>query len=133
MFWKKKDIDKYQIKFTKPDKRADYRFFPDDGEKIVIYVDDKPFQVENISAGGVAFYAKGCTQGTKYPFVLKFSDGEIKTIKGFIEIMSLTETVCRARFIDMEDEESEKIHNFVHSGQMNKIRTKKKKLRTFLK
>lgn len=126
MFWKKEE-DKYSVNLKSSDQRSTYRYFPEEDEKVFIIISNREFEVQNISAGGTAFYADHCTGGDQYEFSLRFFEDEEPFISGSLEIIDSEGTLCRAKFINMSDETLEQIHKFVFERQLKKIRNKKLK------
>ncbi|MGM0417962.1 MAG: PilZ domain-containing protein [Thermodesulfobacteriota bacterium] len=125
MFWKKEE-NKYTVNLKNSDNRSSYRYYPGSTERLFAVINGGEYEVNNISAGGIAFYNEDFEPGEKYHIILKFSDDEKNMVTGNIEVISCEDLVCRCRFVDMTDEEIEKIHKFVFDKQLKVIREKRK-------
>lgn len=129
MFWKNKADNKYKLRFEQSDKRKFYRFKPAEKEKFFIIVNSRAFEIFNISAGGVAFLAEYCKKGDIYNFELWLSERKNDFIKGKMEVSGFDTNLCRARFIDLNENDMERIHKLIFERQIRLIREKKHKIR----
>jgi len=128
LFWKKEE-NKYTVNLKNSDNRSSYRYYPGSTERLYVVINGGEYEVNNISAGGIAFYKEGCEPGDKYNIMLKFSDDEKNKVTGKVEVVSSEASVCRCRFVDMTEDEIEKIHKFVFNKQLKVIREKRKLFR----
>jgi len=128
LFWKKEE-NKYTVNLKNSDNRSSYRYYPGSTERLYAVISGGEYEVNNISAGGIALYKEGCEPGEKYHIVLKFSDDEKSLVSGNIEVISTEGPVCRCRFVDMTEHEIERIHKFVFNKQLKVIREKRKLFR----
>ncbi|MCB9482216.1 MAG: PilZ domain-containing protein [Desulfobacteraceae bacterium] len=131
MFWKKEAGNKYKLRFESSDKRDSYRFKPSGKEKFFIIVNSRAFEIFNISAGGIAFIAEYCKRGDVYNFELWLSERKNDFIKGKIEVSGFGGSLCRAKFIDLDENDIERIHKFIFERQIRMIREKKHKKKVF--
>jgi len=125
LFWKKEAGNKYKLRFESSDKRNFYRFRPLGKEKIFIIVNSKAFEISNLSAGGAAFIAEYCRVGDVYNFELCLSEKKNDFVKGKLEIFGFDNSLCRGKFIDISENDREKIHKFIFERQIKLIREKK--------
>jgi len=130
LFWKKEAGNKYKLRFESSDKRDFYRFKPSGKEKFFIIVNSRAFEILNISAGGVAFFAEYCKIGDIYNFELWLSDRKNDFINGKIQVSGFDGSLCRGKFIDLDENEMERIHKFIFERQIRVIREKKIKKRS---
>lgn len=126
MFWKKKADNKYKIRFESKDKRDFYRFKPARKEKLFILVNSKAFEIYDISAGGVSFFCEKIIKDNNYEFELWLSDKKNDFIKGKISITDDSMGLCRAKFIEIDENDIERIHKFVFDRQIKFVRELKR-------
>jgi c-di-GMP-binding flagellar brake protein YcgR len=127
LFWKKKADNKYNVRFESKDKRDYYRLKPSRKEKFFILVNSKAFEISDISAGGAAFFSERLNPGGIYDFELWLSDKKNDFIRGRIEITGFENGLARAKFIDVNENDKERIHKFVFDRQIKSARESKHK------
>lgn len=129
MFWKKKATDKYSLTFTKKDKRNSFRYYPEKKDRLYAIINEKEFEILNISAGGLAFSADSFNGGDIHSININFPGSAYCAIECEIEVISAIDGVCRGKFINIGDEEIEVLHRFVFEEQLKKIRENRIKYR----
>lgn len=123
MFWKKKKINEtLLINFNTEDKRLSVRVTPAQDKPVVLCFDNQKVPVENISAGGIAFKNADFSKGDTFHgrFSLPDEDTEIVTM---LKVLYITGSgVCGCRFLDLDMEDSDRIHHYVLARQKDEIR-----------
>lgn len=125
LFWKKKADNKYKLRFESKDKRNSYRLKALRSEKLCIYLNSKAFEISNISAGGVAFFSSEFSIGDFYDFELPLPDTKANYVKGKIEIAGFENGLTRAKFIEIDENDKERIHKFIFEKQIKYLRKSK--------
>ena len=119
MFWKKKKttIKKTDISHETRDKRKAYRYEFNDSQRLQIQFKDKPIQILNISAGGVAFKNNGFAQ-LDFDFIKITLDipnfnGDTTFYAGLRILNIDAEDICHCIFEECALEQHELIHKYV--------------------
>ena len=131
MFWKKKKTDPEMFTLETKNERKLFRVCPAEDKPIMIAfalgpAEDKPtihnlkemrVRVIDISAGGLSFKNRGFREKESYPITFDLP-GHATTISTALEIICISEEgICHSRFNRLEEETSDKIHEYVLERQ----------------
>ena len=112
------------------EKRSSFRVEPSSERPIYVSIGRDRYQVKDIGAGGAGIYRrdddKELEPGEKYPFkmTLPLTD---EVVSGTLRITDISDSIYHCRFIDLSEEEREKIHRFVFEREKEELREKKGK------
>ena len=139
MFWKKKKTDPEMFTLKAENKRKVFRVCPAEDEPImitfaihsaeadpiVLQLRERQILVKDISAGGLSFKNRGFREKKSYPITFDLPN-QNTTISTVLEILCISEDgFCHCRFDGLEEEASDKIHEYVLKRQKKIIGKKK--------
>jgi len=102
-----------------------YRYYLKKEDKFSVSINSRFFQVDNLSAGGIAFYGDYCREKDVYFFNIKVFYDVNFNISGKLEIVSFADGICRGKFLDLHESDYERLHKLVFKMQLRNIRDKR--------
>jgi len=109
------------------ERRGSFRVKPSSRGPIEVSIGPHRYQVKNISAGGIGIYRRGedkeLEAGEEYPFKVSLPLIN-ELISGTIRIVDISDRAYHCAFVDLSDDEKEKIHLFVLERQKEELREK---------
>ena len=125
LFWKKKSEAEAELEAVEQDSdlRDDFRIAPDPENPVIVTVNQVDIRVANISAGGLAFRAKGFEVNREYSIRLQLPDGAAPILTT-LRVMFIDERhVCRGKFVRLSLLSKDIIHRYVLGREKHRIRT----------
>lgn len=117
MFWKNTESN-VEITLNLEDKREHFRLRPE--PPIEIHFNNNASEVIDISAGGVAFHSDTLEAGEVIFVKIMLYDFPFHCQ---VEIIGKSDDgVCRCRYLDLGEDEVDRLHKFVIRGQKEMIR-----------
>ena len=125
MFLKKPANDLSLFTYESDNRRASYRLRLTGDEVVTFILDEKEHMAIDIGAGGLSFENKGFIKGDGGPITLNLP-GHDHPIPAILKIRSICKyNVCHSQFVEMAEEDVEKIHQYLLERQKNRVRAKK--------
>lgn len=125
MFLKRKIDDGPLFTYETESRRASYRLQSVNGEPLFFDLAGKPYEVLNIGGGGLSFLNPGCSGAQGGPIELKIP-GYDAAIEAKIEVRSVCRNdICHCAFVEISDEDVEKIHQYMLEKQKALLRFKR--------
>lgn len=127
MFWKKTTSSNIFFEYETSDKRASFRLHNEVLGPAIATYKSRIAQIIDISAGGISFECKDCTEGETGDLQLELPGKIIENVLLPTKIIKITDAIiCHCKFIKIDTQEEEKIHQYILSRQL----AAKRKLRT---
>lgn len=125
MFWKRKLNSPGMFTLETNNRRSSFRVRPTEEAPILISFCGKETRVIDVGAGGLAIEDMGFVKGDSQliNFKVPGKDTTISVILELIEI--LPQNICHCRFIDIQEEDIEAIHQYMLARQKEDIKANK--------
>lgn len=127
MFWKKKTYDAPLVEHeNETNRRMSFRLDTDVDNLIFATFGTHRVLMRNISAGGLSFDWNPGRIGDRQPVHLTLPGRKGFYFSAEAEILTRSEPdTCHCRFVDLNDELEEKLHQYVHHAQLFRLRRKR--------
>lgn len=127
MFWKKKTDDISLFTYESNTRRTSYRLRLAGDEVVTFILGEKEHVLLDIGGGGLSFENKGYIKGDGGPITLKLP-GHDHPIPAVLRIRDICKnSVCHSAFVEIAEEDVEKIHQYLLEKQKNIARSGKGK------
>ncbi len=117
---------------ARPSKRQAYWVVPDPDDPVIFQLDGNLTRVVDISANGISVSIEAVKAGRRYPFSLDLPSSATP-VAGYVDVMPDTDTgFAHCKFVDLNSEEIDLIHQYVLVRQKEAIRALRAKKRDSL-
>ncbi len=125
MFWKRKQNKDVFFVLEANDKRLGFRVLPHEDFPAEVRIEDRPIELVNIGAGGVAFNNVGLKKNNRHSVFLSLA-GYKTIIQATICIINIDiNNVCHCYFSEILEKDVDAIHKYVLDVQKIELREKK--------
>ena len=108
------------------ERRNAYRVQPSEEEAVFFQMDDQIVAIKNISAAGLSFKNEAYTIGDLFTVNIDLP-GERSPFPATFQIIGIDSlNYCHCRFIEIDEDASERIHQYVLNHQKEQVRKLKK-------
>lgn len=102
--------------------RGSVRIHPSEEDGLIVEVAGRKVEVDNLSAGGIAFIYNGNVAKSTYSAKLQFELEEPREINCKIKVMREAKPIYSGPFVDMDEQHSKLLSRFLLECQKRAIR-----------
>jgi len=127
LFWKRKNKDNQLFSLEQQDRRTSVRVCPLPDAPIEAKFKGAPVQIRDIGGAGIAFYNNGFKVGDPQIAELELPEEGIISVKA--QVFDVDKGICHCRFLELDEESTNRIHRYMLRVQIGESRQKKQNLR----
>ncbi|MCP4575720.1 MAG: PilZ domain-containing protein [Deltaproteobacteria bacterium] len=128
MFWKKKTDDISLFTYESNTRRAFYRLRLSADEDVTFTLGENEHVVIDLGGGGLSFENTGFVEGDVGPITLRLHDHS-NAIPAILKIRCICKNrICHCAFIEIADDDVEKIHQYLLQKQKDMARSRKSRI-----